>query len=257
MLRTELAFYVGCVNLHEELVGKGESTCLPTPAVAHEGRLSFQDLYDASLALSLDGSAVGNDVNADQQALIMITGANQGGKSTFLRSVGLAQLMMQSGMFATSQILHFKRLRRPLHSLQAGRGHRHEEREAGRGISLMSEIIDHLTHHPMILFNESFAATNEREGSEIATQILSALLDRSVRMICVIHLYELSRGFYQKKRKNVFFLRAERNTDGSRTFKLTQAEPLQTSFGEDLYRRIFGAEVPLKSPAQERAEIRL
>jgi hypothetical protein len=32
-------------------------------------------------------------------------------------------------------------------------------------------------------------------------------------MICVTHLYELSRGFYQKKRKDVFFLRAERNTD--------------------------------------------
>ena len=62
----------------------------------------------------------------------------------------------------------------------------------------MSEIIDHLTHHPMVLFNESFAATNEREGSEIATQILSALSDRCVRMICVTHLYELCRGFYQK-----------------------------------------------------------
>jgi DNA mismatch repair ATPase MutS len=108
----------------------------------------------------------------------------------------------------------------------------------------------------MILFNESFVQPTS-EGSEIATQILSALLDRSVRMICVTHLYELSRGFYQKKRKDVFFLRAERNTDGARTFKLTQAEPLQTSFGEDLYQRIFVAEVPLKSQAQERAEIRL
>lgn len=123
MLRTELAFNVGCVNLHEELVGKGDSTCPPTPEAAHECKLSFQDLYDASLALSLDGSAVGNDVNADQQALIMITGANQGGKSTFLRSVGLAQLMMQSGMFAparsfTSSVCdglftHYQRKRTP------------------------------------------------------------------------------------------------------------------------------------------------
>lgn len=47
----------------------------------------------------------------------------------------------------------------------------------------------------MILFNESFAATNEREGSEIATQILSALLDKPMKMICVTHLYEVARGF--------------------------------------------------------------
>ena len=49
----------------------------------------------------------------------MITGANQGGKSTFLRSVGVAQLMMQTGMFVAAQAFsadvrdhvftHFKR----------------------------------------------------------------------------------------------------------------------------------------------------
>jgi DNA mismatch repair ATPase MutS len=40
----------------------------------------------------------------------------------------------------------------------------------------MSEIIDHVAPRSMILFNRSFAATNEREGSEIARQIISALL---------------------------------------------------------------------------------
>ena len=33
--------------------------------------------------------------------------------------------------------------------------------------------------------------------------------------------------------------RAELQPDGSRTFKLTEAAPLPTIFGEDLYRRIF------------------
>jgi DNA mismatch repair ATPase MutS len=32
-----------------------------------------------------------------------LTGANQGGKSTFLHSIGLAQLMMQSGMFVGAE----------------------------------------------------------------------------------------------------------------------------------------------------------
>ena len=39
-------------------------------------------------------------------------------------------------------------------------------------LSRMSDIVDHITPHSMILFNESFAATNEREGSEIARQII-------------------------------------------------------------------------------------
>lgn len=34
---------------------------------------------------------------------MMVTGANQGGKSTFLRSVGIAALMMQCGMFVPAR----------------------------------------------------------------------------------------------------------------------------------------------------------
>ena len=77
----------------------------------------------------------------------------------------------------------------------------------------MSEIIDHVAPRSMILFNESFAATNEREGSEIARQIISALLEKSVRMICVTHLYEFARGFDERKMRNVLFLRAERQPE--------------------------------------------
>jgi len=38
----------------------------------------------------------------------------------------------------------------------------------------MSEIADYLGPNSMVLFNESFAATNERDGSEIARQIVCA-----------------------------------------------------------------------------------
>ena len=56
-----------------------------------------------SLTLRLGKPAVGNDINADGKGLIVVTGANQGGKSTFLRSFGAAQLMMQAGMFVGAE----------------------------------------------------------------------------------------------------------------------------------------------------------
>ena len=91
----------------------------------------------------------------------------------------------------------------------------------------------------MLLFNESFAATNEREGSEIAKQIVSALLEKHLKFFFVTHTYEFAHGFYEMKMKNFLFLLAERQEDTSRTFKLTEGEPLQTSYGEDLYHNIF------------------
>ena len=104
----------------------------------------------------------------------------------------------------------------------------------------MSEIADHLAPGAMVLFNESFAATNEREGSEIASQVVRALVETGVKVFFVTHLHAFARGLYDRKLGEGVFLRAERAPDGTRTFRVLVGEPLSTSFGTDLYREIFG-----------------
>ncbi|HUW64999.1 MAG TPA: DNA mismatch repair protein MutS [Spirochaetia bacterium] len=242
MLRTELAFYIGCLNLHGQLAEKLGAMSFPVPVAPDERRHSFKGLYDVCLALSLEQRIVGNDLNADNKYLVIITGANQGGKSTFLRSIGLSQLMMQCGMFVPAESLcsnvcdgvisHYKREE----DAMMNSGKLDEE------LSRMSNIADNITSNSMLLFNESFAATNEREGSEIARQIICALLENRIKVFFVTHLYEFAHGFYGGKMANASFLRAERQTDGGRSFKIIEGEPLQTSYGEDLYDRIFGRE---------------
>jgi DNA mismatch repair ATPase MutS len=239
MLRTEMAFYIGCLNLYEQLLQIGETVSFPDP-LQHDKRFhSFEGLYDICLALTMQREITGNSLVADDTNLVIVTGANQGGKSTFLRSIGLAQLMMQSGMFVPavsfsanicdSLFTHFKR--EEDNTMTSGK--------LDEELSRMSNIIDHITLNAMILFNESFAATNEREGSGIAGQIVSALLDKGIKVFFVTHLFELAHSFYKKKLKASIFLRAERKADGTRTFKLIEGEPLQTSFGKDLYNKIF------------------
>ncbi len=240
VLRTELAFYIGCLNLSERLAELGEPIAFPDPAPASERKHSFTGLYDVALALTMKKKVVGNDVNANGKDLAIITGANQGGKSVFLRSIGLAQLMMQCGMFVpaesfranvcTGLFTHYKREEDS--SMTSGKF----DEELGR----MSEIVDHLTPNSILLFNESFAATNEREGSEIAKQIVDALLEKQVKVFFVTHLYEFAHGFHAKGMENAIFLRADRKEKGRRTYKLIEAPPLETSFGADAYNKIFG-----------------
>jgi DNA mismatch repair ATPase MutS len=239
MLRTELAFYVGCLNLHAHLAQMDEPMCFPDPVLAGERKLSFSGLYDAALALSMGRKVVGNDLNADRSDIVIVTGANTGGKSTFLRSIGLAHVMMQAGMFVPAETFssevcdgvfsHYKREEDT--TMESGKW----DEELGR----MSEIVDKLKPNSMLLFNESFASTNEREGSEIASQIVGALLDKRVKVFYVTHLYHFARSLFLRKSNRMTFLRAERRADGTRPFKLTESEPLQTSYGEDLYRAIF------------------
>jgi DNA mismatch repair ATPase MutS len=239
MLRTELAFYVGCLNLHAQLIKLGAPIAFPQPVASGERKRSVQGLYDACLALTMKRQVVGNTVQAEGKNLMIITGANQGGKSTFLRSIGLAQVMMQCGLFVPAEAFsanvcarlftHFKRKEDA--TMKSGK--------LDEELSRMSEIVGQLTPHAMVLFNESFAATNEREGSEIARQIVSALVEKQITVCFVTHLSEFARGVYEQRLENALFLRAERQADGKRTFKLLEGEPLETSYGADVYQRVF------------------
>ena len=242
MLRTELAFYIGCLNLHEQLLKLRQPISFPEPAAREERRLTFAGLYDVCLTFKATHAVVGNDLNADGKDFVIITGANTGGKTTFLRSVGLAQLMMQCGMFVGAEsfsanmctriFTHY--VREEDTTMKSGK----LDEELGR----FSAIVDKIAQDALVLFNESFSATNEREGSEIARQITSALLERRVKIVYVTHLYDFAHSIYEKRRATSIFLRAERQADGSRTFKLREAEPLQTGYGVDLYNEIFGGE---------------
>jgi hypothetical protein len=60
-----------------------------------------------------------------------------------------------------------------------------------------------------------------------------------VKVLFVTHLYELAHGFYEEGADKALFLRAERLQDGRRTFRLVEAEPLPTSFGADVFERVF------------------
>ena len=104
----------------------------------------------------------------------------------------------------------------------------------------MSAIADQITRHSILLCNESFASTNEREGSEIARQVVRAMLRKQIKVFFVTHMYDLAHSFHAQQLGSSLFLRAERQPDGQRTFRLTEGEPLPTSYGEDSYRRIFG-----------------
>lgn len=241
MLWVELGFYVGCLNLRDRLAAMRAPMCFPEPGPLGVRGLRCSELYDVSLALTVGRSVVGNAVDAERKSMVIITGANQGGKSTFLRSVGLAQLMMQCGMFVgaesfsaelcTGLFTHYKREE----DATMTSGKLDEE------LRRMSDIADAIGPNSIVLFNESFASTNEREGSEIARQIVCALLEKRIKVVFVTHLYEFAHAFYSRKMEDAIFLRAQRQADSTRTFKLIEGEPLQTSYGADLYQEIFGA----------------
>jgi MutS domain V len=240
MLRAETGFYVGCLNLADRLAAREVPVTLPGPAPPSPFTFSCTDLRDPCLALQSQEPVAGNDVHADGKQLVIITGANSGGKSTFLRSAGVAQLMMQCGLFVTARsyqanvtrgiFTHFIRAEDP--AMTSGR--------LDDELRRLNTIAGQITPGCLMLFNESFAGTNEREGAEIGYQVVRALLEARIKVFFVTHRYALADRFRRQHAPTSLFLRAERQPGGGRNYQLAVADPLPTSYGEDLYDQLGG-----------------
>ncbi len=240
LLRYESGFYLGCINLYTMLEKQNAVVSFPVPSDMKERNLVFEKLYDLSLFLKEKKQLVSNHLNVTSKNLYIVTGANQGGKSTFLRSIGLAQLLMQCGLFVPAAFFssnvcdkiftHFTR-----------------EEDAGMNSGKLDEellrinnIIRCITPHSLLMLNEPFATTTERDGSIIASEIVEALNEMNVKILFVTHLFEFSNGLFNRKLPGAIFLRAERKDNGDRTFCVNIGEPLLTSYGQDLFNSVIG-----------------
>ncbi len=235
-LRKELAFYVAALNLAEDLRKLGSTISFPAP-LENGGLIQFKNLYNISLALAMKKGVVSNDLSANGKEVFIITGANRGGKTTFLRSIGQAVLMMQAGMFVTASYFSSR-----IHEGVFTHFRREEDKNLRMGkfeeeLSRMDKIVSNIKPGALLLLNEFLSSTNEREGSEIAYQIVKALLENQIRIFYVTHMYALARRFSEDE--SVMFLRAERTPSGERTFKIKEGKPLPTSFGIDIYKKLF------------------
>ncbi len=250
VLRGEMAFYLACLRLHERLEAVGVPVCVPTPLPVTAATLAAEALYDPCLVLRTDRPAVPNDVTADGVRLVVVTGANHGGKTTLLRALGVAHVMAGAGMFAPAS--SFAAALTP-----AVRTHwaREEDVALAHGkldeeLARFSALVDELTPGALLLSNESFASTNEAEGSQIALTVVRALVEAGVRVVAVTHLHGLAGELHESGLPPAVFLRARRGQHGKRPYRVDPAPPLSTSFARDLYEREFDGPGSTVTPRQ-------
>ncbi|KXV74185.1 DNA mismatch repair protein MutS [Acetobacter malorum] len=240
-LRDELAFYVGALNVRRRLCARQLPLCFPDIEASGCRSFDAQDLYDIALALASDQPVTGNNVPmTGSRKGTIITGANQGGKSTCLRSIGLSLLMARCGLFVGAGHLttamvggvftHFKR--EEDRTLQSGKF----DEELRR----LDDLLTYVRDDSVVLFNESFSSTNEMEGSAISFDVMDALMASGVRVFFVTHQYTFAHRGFLLRRDQILFLRAPGRKGADRDFRLEPGEPSATSEAADLYQRVFG-----------------
>jgi DNA mismatch repair ATPase MutS len=197
-LAPELAFYLGAAQMQQRLAAGGLTTCLPTVT---DGEHELHDAFNPGLALQLappSGNGmpspvlIRNPIDFERGRIIFLTGPNRGGKTTYLRAVGLNQVLFQAGVFvaaagarmtpADAILTHFP----PAEGVEPGGGRLDDEARR------MREIFDHATPRSLLLFNEPLTSTAEREALLLATDVLRALRLLGARTIFVTHLHALA-----------------------------------------------------------------
>ncbi len=234
-LRDEAAFLVGCINLDDALARRGLARCRPDLASPGEAGLRAEGLADPCLALAIDGPVTGSGVDTSRRPLAVVTGANGGGKSTLLRAVGVAHLMAAAGMptaavslqagLPNGVLVHFPR---------AESGADAEGRLDGE-LRRLRDLVARARPGSLLLLNEPLSSVNERDGSAIAGELVRGLLAGGAQVWLVTHHHELAAGLHAAPPAPALFLRAARGEGAERPFLLTEAPPLETAFGADLW----------------------
>ena len=153
---------------------RAEGCCVPE-LVDSVAQVDIKGLYHPVIE-----NCVKNDFSPKGGA-VLITGSNAAGKSTFLRSMALNNLLAGSihTCFADSFACPLLITLAAMHHMDAiSEGISHYQRE----VKDMVEIFNFSSHHPcLLLFDEPFNGTNSRERVAIAASVLEYFAKQSTR----------------------------------------------------------------------------
>lgn len=205
----ELAFYRSALRYVGLLRERGASVCYADLGDA----LAFTDLLDPLLLSDRSDAdkVIGNVFAPDSRSGVVVLGANGSGKTVWLRSVGLLQLLSQSGLPVPAKSAKIPIYRQIFTHFSASEKEFEAGNEAGRfeqEVREMAAIVEQVGENTLLLLNETFQTTAYAEGAEGLSHILRYLAGRGCRWMLTTHLTELPDFFAPDE---VLLLR----TDGS------------------------------------------
>ncbi len=201
-LSNELNFYEVAVDYIRYLREKKVVYCVPHIRPHSDEVFNADGLFDFMLLVEGKNrdEIITNSVRlSGEQTGILIRGNNSTGKTVYLRSIGVAQIMAQAGLPVCA--------RRASISMRSAIFTQFSSAEkdfvvgdtAGRfegEVQEVSHILDSIQPHSLVLFNETFQTTSYAEGSEGMFEILKVFPKLSAKFIFVTRMTRLFQMCY-------------------------------------------------------------
>lgn len=172
-----------------------------------------------------------NDIDIKNGGMFILSGANQGGKTIYLKSIGLTAYLAQCGclVFCKSCFLPFYDciFTHFIQPEKLGRGRLAEEAER------MEMIINSVSAQSLVLMNESFTSTRRKDGIDISIHYMQILKRIGCSVGFVSHYYELP-DLLNIKEKCVESLEVGVSYDGKRTYRVLSNTGRGKAYAKDV-----------------------
>lgn len=218
----ELDFILSVHRFCNEIGEKKGKMCVPEFS---EHRLFLKNCWEPSLLHKMSiGSIVKNDIEADETtSILLLTGPNNGGKSVYLKSIGIAAVMAQLGMPICANRAELPLFTRILCHFPAADSP--DESRLVAECRSMRTILDVLDGKSLLLMDESFSGTASMEGAVIAGEVLKTIRARNAICVFSTHMHELaaknSVDEFNRRSPKMKTLSAEYQ-DGRRTYRIVE-----------------------------------
>ncbi len=186
----EANFYRTALILMGFLKRKNIPCCIPEITDMSHG-ITAEELYDPGLALLTDKKTEANDVCMERGKILLVSGHNCGGKTTFLKSVGFAQILAQSGLFVPAKKYVSPVYQGIVTHFPTGEDEAQSYGKLAEELTRFKKDFHILKGGGLALLNESFSTTTTKEGSEIGIDLLRAVRASGSHAIFVTHLMDL------------------------------------------------------------------
>ena len=240
-LMPEIEFLVRGTVLLRHLSDKGLSLC--RPEIPTEDRVfRAYDLYNPCVALKVDDEIVANDLEFDRDnaMIYVLTGPNRGGKSVITCAMGLAQAMMQLGMFVPAKRATISIADGIYTHFPTGADDTIDKGRLGEECARLRDIFEDVTENSLVLLDESLSSTGSFEASYIAAEVLAGLSRVGCRCLFSTHLHELAAEIDAINARTAPEGGTKIDTlvagieEGKRSFKIKRMKPDGKSYARDI-----------------------
>lgn len=251
---SQMSFYIGAKRIIDAVRARGLDMCRPKYLKMEERRLNAKGVFDLSFYTqmvssdpmgSLKDKIITNDCTMDDNGrFFVLTGANNGGKTTYSRAIGIIQVMAQAGIYVPCSSCEIS----PVDFIYT---HFPKEEEVGLNTSRFTQeckqfkvTVDNATRYSMLLLNESIQSTTPTECVFIATELTKIFRCIGVRGVYATHLLELAKNLdklnaeVEGDTKLVSIVTTVDTTaDNKRLYRIVKSAPQEFGYAQTIYKK--------------------